>query len=235
MVADMATWRTAILGLAAALCWSTASADNSYRVTIWNGLGDCSGGASCLFDADQADAPPPAGTPLASFDFTSTDPSGDLMWAAAQGMFNTYGDFLDSGSISHYTGQVSQSDFLNQQMSSDGNAIASFFMITGFYTSATPFTHSIMHDDGASLYVDSNAVFQAPGRVTGQITSGPYNFDAGSHAFSLFYVAADGGPAVLGFGLPGAVASAVPVPEPAPLLLIAGGLIAIALMRRRRI
>lgn len=232
LVTHMATWRSvAVLGFAATLACSAASA-STYHVTVWNGLGDCTGGASCMFNADQADAPAPSSDPLAMFDFTSSNADGDLTWAATQGMFNTYGDFLDNGSISNYTGSVNQSTFLSTQMSVEGNQVASYFAITGNYSSANAFSQSIMHDDGASLYVDSSNIFRAPARVTGQVTAGPYDFAAGTHSFSLYYVAADGGPSVLGFGLPSAVSNAVP--EPAPLLLVATGLLAIGFLRRRR-
>jgi hypothetical protein len=226
------TWQSLCLGIASALFCGIAAA-GTYHVTVWNGLADCSGAATCLFDADQADAPAPSADPLAAFDFTSTDVGGGLNWAAAQGMFNTYGDFLDNGTIDNYSGQVSQSSFLSQLMSVEGNATASYFTITGIYTSPTAFTQSIMHDDGASLYVDSTDVFRAPGRVTGQVTSGPYSFDAGTHSFALYYVAADGGPAVLGFGLPGATVP-VSVPEPASIALVGFGLLGLALVRTRR-
>ena len=227
----MANWKSAVLGLAAAIACSAASA-NTYHVTVWNGLGDCSGGSTCMFNADQADAPAPSSDPFAMFDFTSTNPDGDLSWAATMGLFNTYGDFLDNGTISNYTGSVNQSTFLSTQMSTEGNSIASYFAITGNYSSSNPFTTSIMHDDGASLYIDSSNIFRAPERQTGQVTAGPYDFAAGTHAFSLYYVAADGGPAVLGFGLPGAISNAVP--EPTPLVLVATGLLALGFLRRRK-
>jgi hypothetical protein len=227
----MATIRSAILGVLLAAIAFAASA-NTYHVTVWNGLADCSTATPCLFDADVADVPVPAESPLATFDFTSTDPSGDLGWAAAQGMFNTYGDFLDNGTISGFSSALGLSTFLSQAMSVEGNAFASYFVISGIYTSASAFDRVIMHDDGASLYIDGTNVFSAPARVTGQVTAGPYAFDQGTHAFSLYYIAADGGPAVLNFGLPNAVTGVVP--EPGTLALAALALIVVGVMQRRR-
>jgi MYXO-CTERM domain-containing protein len=221
--------------VALGLCMAAVAARaNVYHVTVWNGLADGSSGS--LFDADKADIPMPGADPLAEFDF---DTSGGLDWSSSAS-FNTYGDFLDNGTIENYTGSVLQSAFLSSLMSEEGNGFASYFAVSGTYTSGTGFTTSIMHDDGASLYVDGTNVFRQPGRVSGQATAGPYTFDAGTHHFGLLYVAADGGPAVLNFNMPNILPVPADVgvsaaPEPGDIALVAAGLLGLAFFRRRRI
>ena len=212
-----------ILTLFSAMLSSTAFAD-TYYVSVWNGLADCSGGAACLFDADKADAPVPASAPLATFEFVPDDPATGISWGTGSGTFNTYGDFLDKGTIDEYSGSVDLTTFLSTQMSVEGNRFASYFTVTGVYNADADFTRTILHDDGASLYVDNLSIFSAPARVTGQATAGPYSFAQGTHSFTLYYVAADGGPALLNLALPD-VGTAVP--EPATLSLLAMALLAL--------
>ena len=152
--------------------FATCASAEVYHVTVWNGEAD--GGAGSIFNADQADIPQPSATPLASFDFT-TDACG-LNWATSSN-FNTYGDFLDDGSISAFTGAVDETTFLGQQMSVEGNRFASYFAISGVYDVVDGILlPTIMHDDGASLYVDNVNIFSSPGRVSGQATSSTYSF-----------------------------------------------------------
>jgi len=182
-----------ILALCATALSPTAAGD-TYYVSVWNGNGTCGGATPCLFNADQADAPVPGTAPLGTFEFVPNDDLTGISWATGTGAFNTYGDFLDNGQIDEFSGTVDLATFLATPMSLEGNSIASFFTVSGVYNSESAFSTVILHVDGASLYVDDANVFRAPGRVTGQATAGPYDFLAGTHAFTLYYVAADGGP-----------------------------------------
>ena len=224
MFAFKTTFLVAILAT-----FSTAAVAESYHVSIWRGLADCTGALTCLFDADQADIPVPAGTALATFDFVPTDPNTGIAWATSSN-FNTYGDFLDGGQVTGFSSTLGLSSFLSLANERGGNRFASYFAITGLYDAPGNFSRSIMHDDGASLYVDGGNIFKAPSRVTGQATSGPYQFQGGTHNFGLYYVAADGGPAVLNFDVPNAAS----VPEPGSVALLGLGLAALGFAGWRR-
>src|SRR6185312_8152775 len=226
-----------MLIVAVGLCMAAVSVRaNVYHVTVWNGLAN--GSAGSIFNADQADIPMPTVDPLAQFDFRTNGPSGGLDWSASTA-FNTYGDFLDKGTIENYTGSVLENAFLGTQMSVEDNKFASYFAIIGTYTSSTSFSTPIMHDEGASLYVVGTNIFRQPGRGVGQATAGPYTFASGTHNVGLLYVAADGGPAVLNFNMPNLIPVSADigiraVPEPTDIALVGAGLLGLAFFSRRR-
>lgn len=205
---------------------------DSYHVRVWNGTATNCQQTSCLFNENNADRPPPAADPLATFDFV-TDSNG-INWAT---QFSDYSSLLQNGQITGFTSSESLQQFLNSSYAS--NTSASFFEITGNYTSDAAFNASVLHNAGASLYIDNTtqAIFQ-PGLVgSGQIQSGTYGFAGGVHNFSLYYVAADSGPSALRFDMPnarGGFITAQQVPEPASLSLFGAALAGLALFRRRK-
>jgi len=155
---------------------------DTYHVRVWNGAANYCQNTTCLFNANNADRPPPAADPLATFDFV-TDSNG-INWSS---QFSSYGSLLQNGQIAGFTsGSESQQQFLNSDFFSGNNA--SFFEITGAYTSGSAFNTSVLHNAGASLYIDNNtqAIFQPNALAGGQIQSGSYGFAGGDHAFSLY-------------------------------------------------
>ena len=136
-----------------------------------------------------------------------------------------------SGFTSPSTNYATLASFLDASMSKGGDAYSAFFHITGTYDSASSYSGTIRHDDGASLYIDNGAtqIFDSSPETVA-ITSS-FVLPSGTHKFDLYYVEGNGAPSVLNINFPADVQAA---PEPAAIAVFGIGMIGLGLARRRR-
>lgn len=134
----------------------------------------------------------------------------------------TVGTWLGTGG-----GTVSGLDtaLAGRTLSSSGYRSTTFFVITAAF--ATGFNATINHDDGVSVF-DDGAQIATYAQPTTERTTIANGFNGG--AWSLFYVAANGNPSILRVN---ADVQPTPVPVPAALPLLAVGLGALSVLRRR--
>lgn len=147
---------------------------------------------------------------------------------------NTFGDFFGANStgISGFsgTGITTETGFLGATMSMPNSLGAggynTYMSFSGTYTATGMTSLTITHDDGASFYVGDSGIsgLYSPNPTsaisnTGWLTGGT------NVAFDLYYVEANGAPAVL---------KAVNAPEPGALVIFAAGLLGMGWMLRRR-
>lgn len=171
----------------------------------------------------------PGGTNTASFMYSGPI---DFVNNNSQGQSNTFGDFFgaNSSGISGFTGSTSEALFLNSTMSLIGslnpNGYNTYMVFSGTYTASGMTSLTISHDDGASFYAGGNSIagLYSPD-PTSRISNTALLTDGVNVPFDLYYVEANGAPAVL---------TAVNAPEPGALVMFAAGLLGIGWMLRRR-
>jgi hypothetical protein len=188
--------RASLVAAALALSAVAAKAD-VYQVEFWsyNGGGTFTSGTN----ADSSN-PVLTTAPTASFTYT-----GALNWQVTgpQGSPNLAGPFVtySGGTISNYTGTVTEANFLTTSLSSIGDlgtGSTSFFQIAG---SGNFSGGSITHDDGASVYLDGNPIAVVSQPVETSAEFGSFTTTAGPHAFVIDYVEGNGAPSQLTFAV----------------------------------
>jgi hypothetical protein len=220
--------QSSLIALALALSAAAAKAD-VYQVEFWsyNGGGTFTSGTN----ADSSN-PVLNTTPSASFTYT-----GALDWqvGGTQTSPNLAGTFVafSGGSITNYTGTIAEANFLSTNpatgvsLSSKGDTgtgSTSFFQIMG---SGVFSGGSIIHDDGASVYLDANpaAVVSQPVETSAEL--GTFVTTPGFHTFTIDYVEGNGAPSQLTF-------MTTAVPEPSTWAMMILGFFGVGFMAYRR-
>jgi hypothetical protein len=208
---------TAALGLAV----SAGAANATLTYTIWNG--------PTVLD-HNAEFPTPT-VDLLLPSFTDTHDTLNFNDSAPFGTVPTFAAFdATSGGIlaAHLTpAQLA----LPMSTLDTGSDVSTFIRITGSYALAAPFSTTINHDDGGTVWIDGN--FSTGGGTTficGQAAEAALNMEtctlpAGTHTFAVLYTEDNTSPAVLQIALPSEVVPAPLIGRGLPVLLAVGGLL----------
>src|SRR6266702_3977449 len=212
--------------VAAAIIAGVASSSANaavYIVEVWTGAPD---GVHSSTIADALDIP--SGSPSAEFQY-----NGAINWVNNQPQnHDTSGnlakDFLNIAAITNFSSPsgayADATAFGNSSLSIAGDAYASFFETSGF--NATPTAATIMHDDGASVYVGLGLPVYSSPTETSDITG---NFVLRASLFAITYVEGNGAPSDLIFTTTG-----VPELSTWAMMIIGFGGVAVQMRRRER-
>jgi len=201
-----------------------------FTVSAWTG-------AISFNNADLAHKP--AGLADATFTFTTSPGSLDWENNSAQNstpLGNYFKDFLTNGSISGFSSPDSfypnLTAFLNASMSVDGNAYATYMTVAGSYSALADTAAAILHDDGASVYIDGNPCLVCAPLQT-SLHENDFTLPSGSHNLLITYVESNGSPSDLILRT-GNVGFAPTVPEPSTWIMMLIGFAGVGFVAYRR-
>jgi PEP-CTERM motif len=209
----------------------------AFSVTAWTG--PCFNGLfhTCSStDASQQALPSypliSSSDKVGSFSFT-----GPLDLDVSNQAANTYGDlFQPKADISNFVGANGNTlaTFLSKVISTGSYGFEFTGQTTSImeltFTTGSALSGTIDHDDGISLYSHGNTTtdllpLSAAAPTAAELT----NFSIGPGTYDLYYVEANGAPAILDMEV---VAAA---PEPASLAMLGVGILGLGFVRRRKI
>jgi hypothetical protein len=226
--AKIALGAAGLLGL-----FATSANALTWNVTVWTGAPN---GITSSLTATNVN---PSGPADATFTFQ--DPTnGGINWinnapqnpTPAGNLVQNFLQLADINSASFVSakygnGAAGITNFGNASLSDTGVTLASYFMLTANYSSATPLSGSVTHDDGASLDVFNGStttnLFSNPTLTTA--VKDNFVLPAGNNQIQLYYVEANGSPSVL---------TVAAVPEPATWAMMILGFIGVGFMSYRR-
>jgi hypothetical protein len=212
--------------LLAGAVWSQASYASTITIDIWTGQ---TFGAS---HASKANVP----VTEANFIYTLNTSSGILDFDVPAKAAYTVAEFFatETDGTATCTGGSSGCGAIGTANNLD-NALFSITGVTDTKTNATGTTYTVTHDDGASLYIDNEAVITKGGKTSQESSSGTYSGPQGDESFQLVYGETNGLPAVLEATLSQpAVVSTTPLPGALPLLATGLGFIGFLTRRKRK-
>jgi len=215
----------AVLALTAAATMAQANPLNgTFNITIYQ---ESTGGALITDAREQANPSNPmlttAGDQKASGTYT-----GNLDFNIGSGGTNTIGAFFASGGGTTSAGLAPA---LGLQLSTGGFDVTTLFQISG--TSLSALQGFITHDDGIGLFNNTKTLVTPVGdeAPTASETTN-YSLPAGSWA--LYYIEANGLPAVLDFEFNPGNAGSTPLPAALPLFATGLGLLGVFGRRRKQ-
>jgi PEP-CTERM motif len=211
--------------------------NTAFSVTAWTGpcfngfFGICS-------STDSTQQALPNNPLISSSDKVGTFTfNGPLNLNVSNQATNTYGGlFQPNGDISNFVGANgnSLSTFLSKVISTGSYGFEFTGQTTSImeltFTTGSALSGTIDHDDGISLYLHGNTTTDLlPVSAAAPTAAELTNFSVGPGTYDLYYVEANGAPAVLDME---AVAAA---PEPASLAMLGIGILGLGFVRRRKI
>ncbi|SHH49048.1 PEP-CTERM protein-sorting domain-containing protein [Bradyrhizobium erythrophlei] len=189
--------------------------------------------------ADAATAAYAAANATKTYEFTYSNGSANsalsnIQWTNSGTNSNTGGNFLGS-LINDATFTVgTQSDFINQNLSSAQDSTTAFFKISGFVTGLINPGSAISHDDGATLIIGSDTQVNSPTEtsdITTQFLDTPTAYSGA--LFDLYYVEGNGPPAILDVNISSPNLT-TDVPEPSTWAMMILGFFGVGVMAYRR-